>query len=260
MTDNGRLPTLKAHATRGARVEARPPEGWRLSLPPGPRGAYRCAQLDDPTAGARSAFRWRPPLTLTLSARVWPAQVPGTWGFGFWNDPFSAGLGIGGSARRLPVLPDAAWFFFAAPPNHLSFGGDHPAQGLLAATFASCRLPGLLLAPGALAAPLLAWPPTARLLRRVLHRLIAEDSTRLTLDATAWHTYRLDWSAERVEFWVDGAQVFTTPVAPRGPLTFVLWIDNQFAAFPPDGRVRSGLLAGEEPCTLEVQGSEVVAG
>jgi len=180
-----------------------------------------------------------------MRARVSEAQLPGTWGFGLWNDPSTVSLGLAGTARRIPALPQAAWFFYASPPNHLALHDTHPAQGFLAATFASRRIPALMLAAGLPILPLLAWSPSARLLRRMARHFIAEDARRLDIDPTQWHTYRLEWHADVANFAVDGNLCFTTTVAPRGPLGLVLWIDNQYAAFPPDGRLRFGALPNE---------------
>jgi hypothetical protein len=41
---------------------------------------------------------------------------------------------------------------------------------------------------------------------------------------------------------VDGETVLLTRISPLGPLGLVIWIDNQFAAIPADGRLRSGTL------------------
>lgn len=225
-----------------AEVVSPAPGRWRLCMPAGAGGSYRLAQLDDYGTLSRKHFPWKPPVSLEVRARVSEADLPGTWGFGLWNDPFAASLGLRGTARRVPALPQAAWFFHASPPNHLALHDTHPAQGLLAATFASRRIPTLLLATALPALPLLAWPPAARRLRRVGRWFVAEDATRLDLDPTQWHTYRLDWRADAVDFSVDGESCFATPVTPRGPLGLVLWIDNQYAAFPPDGRLRFGTL------------------
>jgi hypothetical protein len=248
---------LESRSTPGASVEALGPGHWRLSVPAGPAGRYRWAQLDDYLRLPRSRFLWRPPVRLTLRARASHPGVPGTWGFGFWNDPFNASLGLGGTARRLPALPNTAWFFQASPPNYLSLRDELPAQGFLTATFASPAIPAPLLALATPALPLLAWPPTAGMLRRLARRLVREDAARLALDAAAWHTYQLDWGASRVRFWVDGAARFEAAVAPRAPLGLVLWIDNQYAAFPPSGRLRIGTLANPEPAWLELAGVSV---
>lgn len=250
-------PELEGRASAGAEVALLAPGHWRLSIPSGPAGQYRLAQLDDYTRLPRAALRWRPPLCLSLRARTSGAGLPGTWGFGLWNDPFSARFGLGGTARRLPALPNAAWFFYASPPNFLALHDRHPAQGFLAATFAAPAMPALALALAAPALPLLAWPPTGRLLRRLAARYVGEDAALLKLDPAAWHSYAMKWRAEGVRFAVDGETVFETSTSPRGPLGLVLWIDNQYAAFPPDGRLRFGNLANREPAWLELAGVEV---
>jgi hypothetical protein len=233
---------LQPKGTPGALVEAVGPRGWRLSIPGGPASEYRWAQLDDYRSLPRRSFLWRAPFALELRARVSDRNLPGTWGFGLWNDPFTAGLGVGGTHSRLPALPNAAWFFHASAPNHLAFHDTHPAQGFLAATFSSPPLPSPLLGLGLPLAPLLAVPAAARLLRRMLGLLINEDALRLEHDVTGWHSYRLEWQRQSCRFLVDGRTVLNTHVAPRGPLGLVLWIDNQYAAFPPEGRLRSGQL------------------
>ena len=251
------------------------PGVWHLELPAGPAGVYRWVQMDDYLDRPRRKFNWTPPFRLELRARVSAADLPGTWGFGLWNDPFSVSLGLGGAAARLPALPNTAWFFYAGEPNYLAFRDSHPAQGLLAATFAAPRIPSLLLAPAALALPLLSLPPAARRLRRVLAALIRESAASLataspataslaaaspSADPTAWHAYRLDWTARRVVFAVDGLEVAATPVAPAGPLGLVLWIDNQYAAFPPSGKLRMGSSASPGPAWLELAGINVEPG
>ncbi len=235
---------LEARCTPGAVAAGQGDGSWRLSIPAGPVGRYRCAQLDDYQRLPRGKFAWQAPFELSLRARVSAPDLPGTWGFGLWNDPFSANLGLGGMAARLPALPNAAWFFYASAPNYLALRDSHPAQGLLAATFSAPRIPGGLLALGLPAAGLLAVPPAARLIRRLAARLVGEDAVRLGVDVTAWHTYRLAWSGELARFWLDGDLVLETKISPRGRLGLVLWIDSQFAAFPADGRVQFGSLAG----------------
>jgi len=239
------LPDLYPRNTPDSEVVALASDAWRLRIPSGPGASYRLAQLDDYSRLPRRRFLWRPPVCLEVHARVSDADLPGTWGFGLWNDPFTASLGLAGTARRLPALPQAAWFFYASPPNYLALHDTHPAQGLLAATFASQRIPAPVLAVLVPVLPLLAWPLTARWLRRVARRFVVEDAARLDFDPTQWHTYRLEWGVDAVTFFVDGESCFTTTVAPCGPLGLVLWIDNQYAAFRPDGRLRFGTLANE---------------
>ena len=225
---------------------------WRLELPAGPPGHYRLAQLDDYTALPRRAFTWHAPVSLTLRARASAQVIPGTWGFGFWNDPFGMALFSGADALRLPTLPNAAWFFFASPPNALSLRDDLPGQGWLAATFRSVRLPVMARAFGAFALPLLVIPPARRWLRRLGQRLVRQDAVDLSLDPTDWHTYELDWLPEQVRFRVDGSLVLETPVSPPGPLGLVLWVDNQYAALPAGGRAGWGTLSNPHPAWVEI--------
>ncbi len=255
------LDHLERRTTNGAAVQLVDSGGWRLAIPAGGRDRYRLAQLDDYSGLARRRFPWQSPVRMRLAARVSAAEVPGTWGMGFWNDPFGLSLGMGGDARRLPTLPNAAWFFFASPPNHLSFRDDLPGNGALAATFRGGAFAGLAMVPGLVLAPLLALPPTARLLRRGLSRLILQDSAALAQpEAEAWHEYEIYWSNEHVSFSVDGERVLETQTVPAGPLGLVLWIDNQFAAFTPAGKIGYGMLASPEPVWIELDRLSVTHG
>lgn len=219
--------------------------------------AYRYAQVDDYSSLARNRFVWREQATLSLRCRLSHNSLPGTWGFGFWNDPFSVVLGLGGMGSRLPALPNCAWFFFSSLENYLSFTDDGPANGLLAQTFSAPRIPSLLLAPGLLGAPLLLAKPLSRWLRANLAaKWVSEDAKRLEVDATQWREYRLQWSPRCVKFAVDGHVVFETDVSPNGPLGLVIWIDNQFAAWRPDGSLGMGFLP-TPPAWMEVENLEV---
>jgi hypothetical protein len=243
---------LQPRRTPGAEVYTVNGESWRFVIPAGTGGVYRLAQLDDYTSLPRRRLPWNPPLHLHLRARASDQEIPGTWGFGLWNDPFSLSFGLGGVSRRLPALPNAAWFFYASPPNYLSFRDDLPAQGLMAATFAASTLPTWLLAPGALGLPLALIPWIGRAARSAARRFVHQSAAQLELDLTEWHTYRLSWVRSAVRFYVDSELASTTSVSPTGPLGLVLWIDNQYAAWTPDGRLCYGLLPNVEPAWLEI--------
>ena len=245
-------PDLQPRHTIGASVAPLAETGWRLEIPPGPAGQYRLAQLDDYSSLPRRSLPWQAPLVARLRARVSAPDISGTWGFGFWNDPFSLSLGLGGMVRRFPALPRAAWFFYAAPPNYLSFRDDLPAQGLLAATFNSPEIPPPLLALGSLGLPLGFIPPAGRLLRRVVRGFVRQGAVQLGLNPVEWHSYSLVWSGEEVSFEVDGMRAASAVVSPAGRLGLVLWIDNQFAAWGPDGRLRFGFLSTPQPAWLEI--------
>jgi hypothetical protein len=255
--------------TSGASVEqisgddGRP--AYRLAVPAGAANQYRLAQVDDYAKKRRSQFPLRPPCSLTLSARASGTSIPGTWGFGFWNYPFGMSLGFGGTGWRLPTLPNAVWFFHASQENYLSFhdasttppesGGyaqrEIAANGFLAQTFRAPTFHPLLVPAG------LALPFSRRAARRLLGKVIAEDGVHLDVDVTQWHRYRLDWRADRVSFEVDDTPVFESPVSPNPPLGLVIWIDNQYAAFTPEGKIGFGVLENPEPAWLEIKNIEV---
>lgn len=189
-------------------------------------------------------------MTLSLRARASAASLPGTWGFGLWNDPFGLGLGFGGSPWKIPALPNALWFFHAGPSNYLSLREDRPAHGFLGQVFCAPRFHPLLFIA---ASTLLFAPRTAR---GLLRRVVEEDAAAIHVDVTRWHNYRLEWNPRRSAFWVDEALVLETALSPRPPLGLVLWIDNQFAAFPPDGKLRWGTLENPE-AWIEVEEIDV---
>ncbi|HEY9527391.1 MAG TPA: hypothetical protein VIR02_09930, partial [Anaerolineales bacterium] len=181
---------LIPRSTPGAKIEeisgGDHHQTYRLSIPSGSADKYRLAQLDDYAKRARGRFPLRPPLSLGLSARASSKSIAGTWGFGLWNDPFGLSLGFGGNPFRLPVLPNAVWFFGASKENHLSFRDDKPAQGFLAQTFRSPKFHPLLIPAG------MALPFSRNLTRRLLGKVIGEDGIRLSIDVTQWHDYKLD--------------------------------------------------------------------
>jgi hypothetical protein len=239
---------MKARATPNASAD-KTSNGWILRIPKGDSSGYRLAQLDDYSQLPRREFPHRS-LNLSLRARTSAESASGTWGFGVWNDPFGLSLGFGGSPFRLPTLPNAAWFFYASPQNYLSFQNNKPAQGFLVQTFRAPRFHPSLIGAG------LALPFSPRTTRRMLGRVIAEDGVAVSVDVTQWHGYRLRWSPTRVVFEVDDAVVLETSASPHPPLGIVIWIDNQFAAFTPEGKISFGVL--ENPAAwLEVEDIEI---
>ena len=102
----------------------------------------------------------------------------------------------------------------------------------------------------------MALPFSRKATRRMLGRVIAEDGVALSVDPRQWHGYRLEWSPSRVSFEVDDVQVLESPVSPHPPLGVVIWIDNQFAAFTPEGKIGFGVLENPEPAWLEIKDVE----
>jgi hypothetical protein len=228
-------------------------EGWRLGLEANENRSYRLAQLDNYGRLSRGAFSYKPPIRIRLKARASQNNLPGTCGFGLWNDPFGFSLGFGATARRLPVMPNAAWFFFASQENYLAFHNELPGNGAMASVYRSPHIPALFIAINLPLLPLLAWAPGARWLRHRIGQFIRQDAKSLTSDQTGWHDYEINWQKHSVIFSVDGKDVLETKVSPLPPLGLVIWIDNQYAAWPPDGRMRYGTLPTPADSWVEIK-------
>lgn len=247
----------------------------RLALPGATRGVYSDAQIDDYTGLRAARYRWRPPLRMEVVARASHPAAPsvpatpdvgefdspsprgggswgvrsappedgqqrflrGTAGFGFWNYPLTRAGGV-------PRLPNSVWFFGASPPSNMALVPGVPGWGWKAQVIHAHRWRTL-----ALALPTAGAVGWARLrgreeaAARHVRRFAGASEALLTIDLSEWHTYTLEWRAERAEFWVDGAQVLTAPAPPAGPLGFVAWIDNQYAVATPRGSFGFGTLA-----------------
>ena len=80
----------------------------------------------------------------------------------------------------------------------------------------------------------------------MLGKVIEEDGIALSVDVAQWHGYSFEWSPKRVVFYVDEVRVFESPLSPRDTLGVIIWIDNQYAAFTPEGRIAFGVLEGNE--------------
>jgi hypothetical protein len=259
MTVNAVDAKLTPRTLAGGQVESVGHGGCRLSVPEGQGGQYRLAQLDDYGLIPRSQFPWEPSLKVSLMARASHTEIPGTWGFGLWNDPFITDFGFAGGVRRLPVLPNTAWFFFASPENYLSLEDHLPAHGELAATFHSQRIAPIMLAAALPALPFFKLGATSRLLRRAGRRWIQQDAAPLNppgaaqdSPVTAWRRYTIQWYRDKVVFEVEGRTVLRTHISPDSPLGLVIWIDNQYAAMPPDGGLAFGTLANPVTAWIEI--------
>jgi hypothetical protein len=145
------------------------------------------------------------------------------------------------------------------------------ANGFIAQTFRAPKFHPLLILAG------LALPFSRKLTRRILGKVIEEDGLQLWshearsrnfqqqavgvqsqgMNPTQWHGYRLEWRENRVRFEVDEALVFESSVSPRPPLGLVIWLDNQYAAFTPEGKIGFGVLENTEPAWLEIKELEI---
>jgi hypothetical protein len=210
---------------------------------------YTNAQIDDYQGLPRGGFPWRPPLRITVRARFshQAGALSGTAGFGLWNDPFLM------TGRRRPALPKVVWFFYASAPSNMKLALNAPGRGWKVATLDAHRMPFLLLAPTApLAIPLMNVRPLYRRLWPVAQRALGVSEAGLEISMTEWHTYVIEWGAERACFIVDGQPVLKSESAPRGPLGFVMWLDNQYAVVTPWGRFGYGLLDSSQQQWMEV--------
>jgi len=234
----------------GGRVETGPATRFRLAAG---RSGYADAQIDD-YGGRDGRFIHRPGTTLSLQARFSHAAeaLMGTAGFGFWNAPY------GDPSRRRPSLPQAAWFFFASPPNDLPFAPESPGRGWFAATLDAGTTAALALIP---ASPfVLALNQFAAVRARLwpaVRKRLGISAAPLTVDLRHWHEYRLAWQPESCRFWVDDRPILATPHAPRGPLGLVCWLDNQYLVLTPRGRFRAGTLRLADEQWMEVAGLQI---
>lgn len=211
---------------------------------------YTDAQIDDYQGLPRRRFPWYPPLTLTVRARFSHrcGVLRGTAGFGFWNDPFMM------TGRRVPTLPRAIWFFYASCPSNIKLDLRAPGRGWKAATIDAMRWSFLILLPTApLAVPLMNVHPLYRALWPLGQRAIGVREALVEIEMTEWHTYSIEWGTGRVRFFVDGASAMVSDTSPRGPLGFVMWLDNQYAVVTPWGRFGHGLVGTSGCQWMEVE-------
>lgn len=228
-------PPWRHHLVGAGRFERGEGGALRLLTEGARAGAYSDAQIDDYGVGSAAPLLRRPPLRLRVLARFSHEadQLRGTAGFGLWNYPVAAPL----------ELPRAIWFFNGSAPGDMPLAVGVPGQGWKAATIDTGRPRALALIPLApLVVPLLwapalysaFWPPIQRAVG------VAESLVRLPM--TAWHEYVIEWGEGTSRFLVDGRVVLADAPSPRGPLSFVAWIDNQYLVATPRGRLAWGVL------------------
>jgi hypothetical protein len=88
------------------------------------------------------------------------------------------------------------------------------------------------------------WPTIQRALR-IKEAIIDKEMNE-------WHTYVIEWGTEQSIFTIDGATMLKNAPSPRGPLGFVMWLDNQYLVATPWGRFGWGLLRIEGRQWMEV--------
>jgi hypothetical protein len=189
-------------------------------------GALSDAELDDHRTVPRDKLMWKPPLRMSVRARMsHPAgEMLGTAGFGFWNDPFDW-------VGNVEMPPNAVWFFYGSPQNDMSFVRGVRGDGWRAATLNGGRSNKLELALGNFIFRL---PGMSKLVFALAQtRIHAHEVVIDEVALTDWHTYRVDWLVDEAIFFVDGNQVLHAPHPPTVPLGFVAWVDNNAASIGP---------------------------
>jgi len=244
---------LQQRTLNGGQVREGYVQGYQFLMPMISAKKYCLVQLDNYIDLPRRHFPHQPGFRFQVEARVSHQDCVGTWGFGLWNDPFSMGVGMGGVKRVLPVLPNAAWFFYGSPENYLSLRNDQGSTGLHAQIFRSPLLPGILSLLALPTLPLVFVPAVVRLLRRTANILIKEEAQSIEINVKEWHTYALLWGKDQVRFWVDGILFFCSTLAPKGRLGFVLWMDNQYLRIDPQGAIKYGVLSIPNEQSMEIQ-------
>ncbi len=242
---------MQPTTTRGAGIEEIDDGTIRLSIAAGDKGTYRLAQIDNYQGLPRVKFPHEPPVVFSLRARASSAEIPGTWGFGLWNDPFGITLSGGAGGTKLPAFPNTAWFFHASIHSHLALRDDIPANGWFAGTFRSPGWGALRLVPWLPLVPALGLAPIANFLRRKAGVVIPHDAALIPVDPTEWNLYSLQWRNESVRFFVRSELVYETRVVPKGRIGLVIWIDNQFMSYSANSSPRWGTLPSEQPAWIE---------
>jgi len=224
--------------------------GATFALPPNDGHTYCNAQMDDATPNRRDAPN-RPGARLSLRARFSHEAhaLRGTAGFGFWNDPFAMGGSRGWAA------PQVCWFFFASPRSNMA-----PVDGSAGCGWRAMVMDGSGFAFHAL---LPALPVAVLLMRnRRARRLLAPVASGamhaqeipLPVAMTEWHDYTIDWRTDGVDLLADGRLLLHSSHSPTGPLSLVVWMDNQFLVATMDGHFASGAEAVPATQWMEVGG------
>lgn len=240
----GAAPSWVRFATGHADIE-RAPGILRFIVDGAEQGQLSDAEIDDHRTVPRERLLWKPPLRMTVRARMShrAGEMLGTAGFGFWNDPFDW---IGNVA----VPPNALWFFYASPQSDMAFDPTARGHGWKAATLNGGNADRLTMALGNFVFRL---PGMSRLVFRVAQtRIHAHERTLDETVLTDWHEYRLEWLPREAIFFVDDAEVFRAPNPPTMALGFVAWVDNNFTAMGPGREFSFGRMAIPQRQWMEV--------
>jgi hypothetical protein len=133
-----------------------------------------------------------------------------------------------------------------------------PGHGWKAATLDTVRWPFFALLPTApLAVPLMNIGRLYHTFWPIGQKAIQVSESLVPVEMTEWHTYVIDWQPKTARFSVDGQTILKCQTSPRGPLGFVLWLDNQYMVATPWGSFNYGLLDAPGQQWLEVSKIEI---
>lgn len=222
----------------------------RLGYVSAKKGAYTDAQIDDYTMLSRKDYLWKPPLRMTVKARLSHnstnkpkdiKQLNGTAGFGFWNRPFTM-------QGNWFTMPESVWFFYASNHSNMKLSRHSAGHGWKAQVVHGSKISSLLQAPflAVLIAHRKITGKKTRLSEILLEKFSGTSEKIVKSDMTQWHTYRIDWLKDGVSFFIDDKKVFQSPLSPTKPLGFVAWIDNAYAIATPDGDISFGRVESKE--------------
>jgi hypothetical protein len=222
---NGALPDWVRFAIGHAEIE-HAPGIIRFVVDGAEAGQLSDAELDDHRTVPRDRLAWRPPLRLTVRARMShrAGAMLGTAGFGFWNDPFDW-------VGNVQTPPNALWFFYASPQSDMAFARGVRGHGWKAAVLNAGRAHRLTMALGNLVFRLPGM--SQHVFRLAESRIHAHEQVLDEVGLTDWHAYRIDWLPREASFFVDSALVLRAPDPPTVALGFVAWVDNNAARMGP---------------------------
>jgi len=225
-----------------------------LKLPKDEIGkSYSNAQIDDYPNLKRRDFLNEAPLKFKIKARLKCEEEPkGTFGFGFWNDPFLM------TEPRMPSLPKAIWFFGSSSESSMDLAIGLPGHGWKMGCIDAWSWKFLLLIPTIpFSVPLMWIPFIRRKLWPIAQKFMKCSEALVPVSVKDWHEYEIDWQTNLVTFYIDNQKQFEAP-APKGKLGLVIWIDNQYMKIDPRAKMSCGNLHLKHEQSLEIESFELI--
>lgn len=184
------------------------------------------AQIDDYAYRPAADYAWRPSLRIEARMRFSANAGPGTAGLYLWNNP---------RALDITSIRPFKWigFYRTSPNSRFDLSGI--PHGFRASVVNGSWL-SLLSVFGVPMVP------------RLRADEAALDSKH---DWTQWHTFVIEWWDNRVELYVDTEKVLTSRTRITGPLSLVIWQDNN-QPHVHDGKFQFKYDAITDPAWLDI--------